>query len=95
MQKANLKSTVGPKVHHLNFGNTHCLFMYSTHAGFTKLIVGILYPAPEAAWRNFPFSSLFTQLLGFSFDFGPASVCRLPSDIFSPHRQELVKSAAD
>ena len=40
--------------------------------------------APEAAGRNFPFSSLFIQLLGFSFGFGPASVCRLPEIVCSP-----------
>ena len=41
MQKANPKSTVAPKVHHLNFGKIRCLFRYSTDAGFIKLIVGI------------------------------------------------------
>ena len=41
MQKANPKSTVVPKVHHLNFGNIHCLFRYSTDAVFIESIVGI------------------------------------------------------
>ena len=67
MQEANPKSTVAPKVHHLNFGMIRCLFRYSGDAGFTKLIVEIYSTAPEAAGRNFPVSSLFTQLLGFSF----------------------------
>ena len=71
MQKANPKSTVAPNVHCLNFGNIHCLFRYSTDEEFIKLIVGISSTAPEAARRNFPFSSLFAQLLGFSFGFDP------------------------
>ena len=40
MQKANPKSTVAPKVHHLNFGMIHCLFRYSTDTVFFKLIFG-------------------------------------------------------
>ena len=32
---------VAPKVHHLNFGVIHCLFTYSTDAGYIKLIVEI------------------------------------------------------
>ena len=32
---------VAPKVHHLNFGMIHCLFRYSTDAGYIKLIVEI------------------------------------------------------
>ena len=95
MQKANPKSTVVPKVHCLNFGNIHCLFRYSTDAGFIKSIAGIKYAAPEAAQRSFPFSSLFAQLLGFSFGFGPVSVCRPPSGICFLPRQEGVKAAAD
>ena len=47
------------------------------------------------AGRDFPFSSLFTQLLGFSFGFGPASVCRSPEGICSLPRQDGVKGAAD
>ena len=83
MQKANPKSAVAPKVHRLSFGNICCLFMYSTDAGFIKPIEGIYSTAPEAAWRNFPFSSLFAQLLGLSFGFGPTSACRLPSGLCS------------
>ena len=45
--------------------------------------------------RDFPFSSLFTQLLWFSFGFGPASECRLPEGICSLLRQDGVKRAAD
>ena len=41
MWRANPKSTVAPKVHDLNFGNIHCLFRYSTDAGFIRPIVGI------------------------------------------------------
>ena len=41
MQKANFKSTVAPKVHHLRFGMIRCLFRYSTDAGYLKLIVEI------------------------------------------------------
>ena len=95
MQKANPKSAVAPKVHHLNFRMIHCLFRYSTDAGYVKLIVEISSTAPEAAGRNFPFSSLFAQLLGFSFGFGPASACRLPEGICSLPRQDRVKIAAD
>ena len=32
---------VAPNVHCLNFGMIHCLFRYSTDAGYIKLIVGI------------------------------------------------------
>ena len=39
MQKANPKSTFAPNVHCLNFGMICCLFRYSTHAGYIKLIV--------------------------------------------------------
>ena len=39
MQKANPKSTVAPKVYCLNFGMIHCLFRYSTEAGYIKLIM--------------------------------------------------------
>ena len=43
-----------------------------------------LITAPEAAQRNFPFFSLFAQLLGFSFRFAPAPpLCRLPSVFFN------------
>ena len=45
--------------------------------------------------RNFPFFSLFAQLLGFSFVFGPASACRSPSGVCSSPRQEGVKRVAD
>ena len=41
MQKANPKSTVAPKIHCLNFGMIHCVFRYSTDAGYIKLIVEI------------------------------------------------------
>ena len=50
--------------------------------------------APEAAGRDFPFSSLFAQLPGFSFGFGPASVCRSPEGVCSSLRQDGVKGAA-
>ena len=95
MQKANPKSTVAPKVHRLNFGMIRCLFGYSTDAGYIKLIVEISSSAPEAAGRNFPFSSLFAQLLGFSFGFGPVSAFRSPEGICSLPRQDRVKVAAD
>ena len=32
---------VAPKVHHLNFGMIHCLFRYSTDAGYIRLTVEI------------------------------------------------------
>ena len=76
MQKANPKPTVAPKVHHLNFDMIPHLFRYFRDAGYIKSIVEILSAAPEAAGRNFPFSSLFTQLLEFSFGFSPTSACR-------------------
>ena len=95
MQKAKPKSTVAPKVHPLNFGMIHFLFRYSRDAGYIKLIVEIYSTAPEAAGRNFPFSSLFAQLLGFSFGFGPVCACRSSKDICSLLRQDKVKVAAD
>ena len=59
-----------------------------------KLFVEFQSAASEAAGRDFPFSSLFAQLLGFSFGFGPASACRLPEGVYSPPRQDGVKGAA-
>ena len=53
------------------FGMIRCLFTYSTDAEHIKLTVEIQSTPCEAAGRNFPFSSLFAQLLGFSFGFGP------------------------
>ena len=72
-----------------------CLFTYSTDAGYIKLTVEISSAAPEAAGRDFPSSSLFEQLLGFSFEFGPASSCRSPEGICCSLRQGRVKGAAD
>ena len=46
-------------------------------------------------WEKFPFSSLFSQLLGFSLGFGPASACRSPEGVCSSLRQDGVKGAAD
>ena len=54
-----------------------------------------VHPVPEAAGRDFPFSSLFAQLPGFSFGFGPAFACRSPEGVCSSLRQEGVKGAAD
>ena len=95
MQKANPNSTVAPNVHYLNFGMICCLFRYSTDAGYIKLIVDIYSAAPEAAVRDFPFSSLFAQLLGFSLGFGPACACRSHEGVCSSLRQDGVKVAAD
>ena len=78
MHKANPNSTIAPKVYHLNFGMIRCLFLYSTDAGYIKFIVEFESTAPEVAGRDFPFSSLFAQLWGFSFGFGLASACRSP-----------------
>ena len=50
------------------FGMVRCLFRYSTDAGLT---VEISSAAPEAAGRDFPFSSLFAQLLGSGLDLDP------------------------
>ena len=77
------------------FGMIRCLFRYSTDTGYIKLIVEIQSTAPEAAGRNFPFSSLFAQLPGFSFGFWPASACRSPEGICSSLRQDGIKGAAD
>ena len=63
-------------------------------AGYLKLIVGLQSAAPEAAGRDFPFSSLFPQLPGFSFGFGPTSACRSPEGVCSLLRQDGVKGAA-
>ena len=57
---------------------------------YIKLIVEIYSTAPEAAGRDFPFSSLFAQLPRFSFGFGPASACRSPEGVCScSHRTGL------
>ena len=41
MQKAHPKSSVAPKVHHLNFGVIRCLFRYSADAGYIELTAEI------------------------------------------------------
>ena len=61
---------------------------------YIKLIVEVYSAAPEAAGRDFPFSSLFAQLPGFSFGFGPASACRSPEGVCSSLRQDGVKEEA-
>ena len=72
------------------FGMIRFLFRYSTNAGYIKLILEISSAAPEAAGRDFPFSSFFSQLLGFSFGFCPASACRSPNGVCScPDRTGL------
>ena len=48
-----------------------------------------------AAESDFPFSSLFAQLPGFSFGFGLASECRSPEGVCSSLRQDRVKGEAD
>ena len=95
MQNINPKSTVAPEVHCLNFGMIRFLLRYATDAGYIKLILEIYSAAPEAAGRDFPFSSLFAQVLGLSFGFGPASAFRSPERVCSSLRQEGVKGAAD
>ena len=62
---------------------------------YIKLIEEIQSAAPEAAGRDFPFSSLFAQLLVFSFGFGSASACRSPEGVCSSLTQDGVKGAAD
>ena len=66
-----------------------CLFRYSTDAGYIKLMVEIKSAAPEADGRDSPFSSLFAELLRFSFAFGPHSACRLPEGVCSSLRMGL------
>ena len=48
-----------------------------------------------AAGRDFPLSSLFAQLLVFTFGFGPVSACMSPEGVCSSLRQNGVKGAAD
>ena len=76
------------------FAMIRCLFRYSTDAGYIKLIVVVSSTAPVAAGWDFPFSSLFTQLLWFSFGFGPASACTSPEGVCSLLRQDRVKGAS-
>ena len=59
------------------------------------MIVEFSSTASEAAGRNSPFSSLFTQLPVFSFGFGPTSACRSPECVYSLLRQDGVNGAAD
>ena len=59
-----------------------------------QVVCGALNRCFEAAGRDFPFSSLFVQLPGFSFGFGPASACRLPEGVCSSLTQDGVKEAA-
>ena len=42
-----------------------------------------------------PFSSLFAQLPGFNFGFGPSSAFRSPEGVSSLLRQDEVKGTAD
>ena len=51
-----------------------------------KFIVEIYSAAPEAAGNKFPFSFLFTQLLGFSFGFRPP-LCEGRLKPFVPHTE--------
>ena len=69
-----------------------CLFRYSTDAGtsgclwsFNPLLLRLLGEISL---------SLFVQLPGFNFGFGPASACRSPEGVCSPPRQDGVKGAA-
>ena len=55
---------------------------------------GYLIHCSWGCWEKFPFL-FFAQLLGFSFGFGPTSVCRLPEGVCSLLRQDKVKGAAD
>ena len=55
---------------------------------------GDLIRCSRGCWERFPFSSLFAQLLGFSFGCGPASACRSPEGICSSLTQDGVKGAA-
>ena len=73
----------------------HCLFRYSTDAGYIKLILEMLFTAPEAAGRNFLFSSLFAQLSVFSFGFGPASGFRSTEGVCSSLREDGDKGESD
>ena len=51
---------------------------------------GDLMCCSSGCTEKFPFSSLFAQLLGFSFGLGSTSACRLPSGIYShPDRMGL------
>ena len=59
------------------------------------MTVEISSAALEAAGRDFPFSSLFSQLPVFSFGFGSASACRSSEGVCSLLRQDRVKGAAD
>ena len=75
------------------FGMIRCLFRYSTDSGtssclwnFNPLLLRLLGEISL---------SLFAQLLGFSFGFGPASACRSPEGVCSLLRQDGVKGAAD
>ena len=56
---------------------------------------GVTLHQPEAVGKNFPFSSLFAQRLGFSFGLGPASACRSQEGVCSSFRQDGVKGTAD
>ena len=56
---------------------------------------GDLIRCSWGCWEKFPFLFFFTQLLGFSFGFGPASACRSPKGICSSPRHEGVKGATD
>ena len=89
MQKANPKSTVAPEVPLLNLGwfvvYSGVPQMQGTSSwlwGFNLLLLRLL--------GEISLSLLCSQLLGFSFGFGPTSACRSPEGICScPDRTGL------
>ena len=69
-----------------------CLFRYSTDAGYISCLWSFNPLLLRLLGEISP--SLFAQLLGFCFGFGPASACRSPEGVYSPPRQDGVKGAA-
>ena len=92
MHTANPKSTVAPQVHHLNFGMIHCLFSYSTDAGYINLLWGF----NPLLMRLHGESSLSLLCLhsswGSALDLAPLlHVGLLRASVFHPERRGLKK----
>ena len=94
MQKANPKSTVAPKVLHLNFGMiTLCIPVF--HRCMVHHVDGgDLIRCSWGCWERFPFLFFVCTAPGVQLWIGPTSICRLPEGVCSLPRQDRVKGTA-
>ena len=81
MQNANPKSTVAPRVHHLNFGMIHCLFRIP-HYRVHQVNCGDLICCSWGCCKKCPFLFFVHTAPGFQLWVWPPSACRSPEGIF-------------